>query len=336
MQPNRYRQIDHDLPTLLTIAIGAPSCLYLLSTWIDAGGAPSAFWRHALLIIGVTAVVSAGAWWGVRPHMRRRTATRTGAHGAQPLAALITILGLLLLAGLLWLDIRQVTETGAASLVRTAITLAAVWVLLAGVMLQAAHLPPAQDWNLHRLGVPELNLILQLSVAALLLLPAKPPTGDTAWLAPVLVAGVVLFTGQIALHVLRRPGAAIMVFAAVLFYRALANFVLAQTPDTQAAGAAVHFLALAPAGALDTAYAVRLPDADARRTLYFSLAAGIGVALAAALIFWPQLPGVSALTPEAALLVIGLGAPVGIGCGWCGATFGRAARFALRKSSPPA
>jgi hypothetical protein len=253
----------------------------------------------------------------------------------QRLAYLITILGLLLLVGLLWIDTRQVSAAGAASLTRTAISLGAVWMLLTGVVLQAMHLAPARDWDMHRLSLPELNVILQLSVAALLLLPTNPPRGTTAWLAPVQVTGVALFAGQSALQVLRRPGTAVMVFAAVIFYRALANFVLAQIPDAAPVGAAVHFLALAPAGALDMAYAVRLPDADARRTLYFALAAGVSVALSAALIFWPQLPGVPPLTPEIVLLVVGLGAPVGIGFGWCGATVGSAARFTPQKSLPP-
>jgi hypothetical protein len=175
---------------------------------------------------------------------------------------------------------------------------------------------------MHRLGLPELNVILQLSVAALLLLPANPPTRATAWLAPVLATGVVLFAGQIALQMLRRPGAAVMVFAAAIFYRALANFVLAQIPEAATVGAAVHFLALAAAGAQDMTYAVRLTDADVHaNAVHFALAAGVSVSIAVALIFWPQLLGVSAADArESVLLVVGLGAPVGIGFGWCGAT----------------
>lgn len=336
MRITRSKQTAIDAPMLSLILIGAPAFLGVFGAWIDVGGNIPAFWRQALLIAGATAIVSAGAWWFTRPQMRRRTEACVESRSAQYLAYLITLLSLLLLAGLLWLDIRQAPATGATSLAHTAITLAGVWVLLAGVTFQAMHLPPAQDWNMHRLGVPELNLILQLSVAAFLLLPTNPPRGATAWLAPVLVTGVALFAGQIALQALRRPGAAVMVFAAVIFYRALANYVLAQTPEAAPVGAAVQFLALAPAGALDTAYAVRLPDADARRTLYFALAAGVSVALAASLIFWPQLPGVPPLTPENVLLVVGLGALVGVGFGWCGAACGRAARFAPRRSSPPA
>lgn len=328
MHTNRHSQRVIDTPVL--ILIGAPAFLRVLCAWIGAGDNMLVFWSQTLLIAGATAIVSAGAWWISRRQMHRRQELRTSARRAHYLAYLITILGLVLLAGLLWLDIRQVAAVGATSLARTAITLAGVWVLLASVARQAMHLPPTQDWNMHRLGIPELNLILQLSVAAFLLLPVTPPTGTTAWLAPVVVVGVALFAGQIALHALRRPGAAVMVFAAVIFYRALANYALAQMPDAAPVGAAVHFLTLAPAGALDTAYAVRLPDADTRRTLYFSLAAGVSVTLAAALIFWPQLPGVPPLTPEIVLLVIGLGALVGFVCGWCGAKFGSAAHFPPR------
>jgi hypothetical protein len=336
MPTTRNRLRVNDAPMRLLILIGAPAFLRVLGAWIDAGANPLAFWSQALLIAGATTLVSAGAWWLVLPRIQRRTGISSTWRSAQQLAYLITILGLLLLAGLLWIDTRQTLAAGAASLTRTVITLGAAWVLLTGVVLQTMHLAPARDWGMHRLSLPELNVILQLSVAAFLLLPANPPRGTTAWLAPVLVTGVVLFAGQIALQMLRRPGAAVMIFAAVIFYRALANFVLAQMPDAAPVGAAVHFLALAPAGALDMAYAVRLTDADARRTLYFALAAGVSASLAAALIFWPQLPGVPPLTPESVLLVVGLGAPVGIGFGWCGATFGRAARFAPRRSSPPA
>lgn len=336
MRTNRHRQIAIDASMRLLIIIGVPAFLRVLGAWIDSGGNIPAFWRQALLIASITAVVSVGAWWIVLPRTQRRTGMVSALRGAQRLAYLITILGLLLLVGLSWIDTRQTPAAGAANLTRTAISLGAVWVLLAGAVLQSMHLAPARDWDMHRLSLPELNVILQLSVAALLLLPTNPPRGTTAWLAPVQVTGVALFAGQIALQALRRPGAAVMVFAAVIFYRALANFVLAQIPDAAPVGAAVHFLALAPAGVLDMAYAVRLTDADVRRTLYFALAAGVSVALAASLIFWPQLPSVPPLTPGVVLLVVGLGAPVGIACGWCGAVLGRAARFAPRTSSPPA
>ena len=336
MRTNRNRHTSIDAPMLALLIIGAPALLHVLGAWIDAGANPPAFWRQALLIAGVTASVSAGAWWIVLPRTQRRIGMLGAWRGAQRLAYLITILGLLLLVGLLWIDTRQVPSAVATSLTRTAISLCAVWVLLTGAVLQAMRLPPARDWDMHRLSLPELNVILQLSVAAFLLLPANPPNGAMAWWAPVQVTGVALFAGQSALQMLRRPGAAVMVFAAVIFYRALANFVLAQAPDAAPVGATVHFLAMAPAGALDMAYAVRLPDADTRRTLYFALAAGVSVALSAALIFWPQLPGVPPLTPEIVLLVVGLGAPVGIACGWCGADLGCAARFAPRRSAPPA
>jgi hypothetical protein len=330
MRTNRNRQTAIDAPTLSLLLIGVPACLRVLGAWVDAGGNTPAFWRQALLIAGIAAVAVAGTWWIILPRARRRAATSIGARRAQRLSYLITILGLLLLVELLWLDIRQVTATGdmfqdAANLARTTVTLGAVWGMLAGVTLQAAHLPPARGWDMHRLGIAELNVILQLSVAALLLLPVNPPTGATAWLAPVLAVGVALFIGQIALQVLRRPGAAVMVFAAAIFYRALANFVLIQIPEAETVGAAVYFLALAAAGAQDMTYATRLADADVQRTFHFALAAGVSVSIAVALIFWPQLLGVSPLTPERAILVIGLGAPIGVGGGWCGAIYGRAA-----------
>lgn len=316
------------LPALLAILIGAPAGLYVLKAWIDAGGAAPSFWRQALLIVSAAAIAGAGAWWRSHAHRRRQAPTRISPPCARRLADMLTLLGLLLLVGLLWMEVRQAAGNGAASLARTGIALSAVWGMLAGVVLQAAHLPVARAWDMHRLSMAELSMILQLSVVVFLLLPVNPPPSVTAWLAAVQTIGVTLFAGQIALQVLRRPGAAIMVVAAVLFYRALVNFVLAQQPDAAGIGAAVQFLALAPAGALDVAYAVRLTDADAQRLQVFALAAGISVALAAALIFWPQLPGVPSLTAEVVLFVVGAGAIMGSACGWCGAAFGSAARGA--------
>jgi hypothetical protein len=325
MHLSRDRIRNQTQPTLLAILIGAPAGLYALKAWSDAGGASPTFWRQALLIAILAAIAGAGAWWRIRVHLHRHLPARIDAHRARRLADLLTLGGLLLLVGFLWVEVRQVAIEGAAGLPRTVVTLGAVWGMLVGVVLLATQLPAVRDWNVRRLSVVELSVILQLSVVVFLLLPVNPPTGVTAWLAAVQTIGVTLFAGQIALQVLRRPGVAVMVIAAVLFYRALANFVLAQQPDAAEVGAAVQFLALAPAGALDMAYAVRLADADTRKTLHFALAAGVGVALAAAVIFWPHLPGVSSLTPEGGLLVIGGGLAVGIACGWCGAAFGRAA-----------
>ena len=318
----RDQSHQQHLSALLAILISAPAGLYGLKAWIEVGGAAPLFWRQALLIASAAAIAGAGTWW--RSHVRRRrpAPARISPPRARRRAGLLTLLGLLLLVGLLWVEMHQ---GAAASLARTGIALGAAWGMLAGVVVQAAHLPAARDWNMRRLSVAELSVILQLSVVVFLLLPVNPSPSVTAWLAVVQTTGVTLFAGQIALQVLRRPGAAIMVVAAVLFYRALANFVLAQQPDVAEVGAAVQFLALAPAGALDVAYAVRLADADAQQSQVFALAAGVGVALTAALIFWPQLPGAPSLTAEVVLFVVGAGAAIGSACGWCGAAFGRAA-----------
>lgn len=326
MCPSHDRTRNQNQPTRLAILIGAPASLYVLKAWSDAGSASPTFWRQALLIAIAAAVTGAGAWWRIRVRRQRPRPAGISSHHDWHLADLLTLGGLLLLVGLLWMDVRGFAVDGAAGLARTVLTLGAVWGMLAGVIWQAARLPVVRAWSVHRLRATELSVILQLSVVVFWLLPANPPTGDAAWVAAVLTTGVTLFAGQIVLQVLRRPGVAIMVIAAVLFYRALANFVLAQQPDAASVGAAVQFLALAPAGALDVAYAVRLADADARQTLHFALAVSVGVALAAVLIFWPQLPGVPPLTPGIGLLVVASGAAIGIACGWCGTLFGRAAR----------
>ncbi len=210
-----------------------------------------------------------------------------------------------------------------------------MWTLLAGVALQTSLLPAAVQWNTRRLTGRELHVILQLGVTALLLLPADQPAwvktpapgGATpgeaisAWLLPAAVAGVALFVGLTALHGLRRPGAAVMVFAGVLFFRALANFALAQNTGDAALSAVAPLLALVPAAALDAVYVLR-PGA-ARTLLRYALAAGVIIVIGAALLFLPRLPGFPPLTTATGVIVVGTCAVVGSWCGWCGALYGR-------------
>jgi hypothetical protein len=155
-----------------------------------------------------------------------------------------------------------------------------------------------------------------------------------AWLYPALIVGVVLFIGQIALQVLRRPGAAILVFAAVLFFQAITNFLFQQLFGAVDVGAAAQFLALIPAAALDVVYVYRLPEADDASTAWIALGAGIVAMLAGGLLLLPRLvadPPVDGATLPG-MIVAGIG--VGLFCGWCGARIGRA--MAGVRRLPPA
>lgn len=309
---------------------GALALLLLPGVWLATGGLTPRFWPAVLTGMALLAGMGAVVWWAIfRPQPSSALLRATPPH-RQMLAWLATACGLLLLGGRLW------NAPDAAAPATLAATIIAVWILLAGVALQTSLLPASAQWNTRRLAWRELHVILQLGVTALLLLPtdqpawmqtpasgaAPPSEAIAAWLLPAAVAGVVLFVGLIALHGLRRPGAAVMVFAGVLFLRALANFALAQSTGDATLSAVAPFLALVPAAALDAVYVLR-PDAAMRTSLRDALAAGVIAVIGAALLFLPQLPGFPPLTTATGVIVVGTCAVVGSWCGWCGALYGR-------------
>jgi len=331
MCTSRTRQTASDAPLLTYSLIVAPAFLRMLGAWIDAGGNLALFWREALVIAGVAVSMAGVLWWGVFHPTRRRVLLRASRRVRQRLAYLTTLVGALLV-GLFWVATQPAPGGGderiTPDLILLALTTSTVWLLLTSGVMQTSLLAPTRAWDVRRLSVRELNAILQLAMAAWLLLPTDLPAGTSAtvaWLLPVQVLGVGLFTGQLVLHALRRPGTAVMVFAAVLFYRALANFVLVQLTAATGLTAAVQFLALAPAASLDATYMMRLTDADSRVTFRYALVASSVVTMGAALFSLPQTPGFPPLSVASALLVVALGAPVGLGCGWSGATIGRTA-----------
>ena len=321
---------------------GALALLLLPGVWIATGGVTPRFWV-AVLTGGVTLVViGAVVWWTLFRPQTPGALLRASSRRRQTFASLTTGFGLLLLGWRLW------SAPDAAAPATLAATITAVWALLAGVALQTSLLSAAAQWTTRRLGLRELHVILQLAVAALLLLPAEQPAwmqaaapnaasgaAVAAWMLPAVVVGVALFAGLIALHGLRRPGAAVMIFAAVLFLRALANFALAQSPGAAAQSAVAPFLALVPAAALDVVYVLRA-DADAQLTLRAALTAGIVAALVAALLFLPRLPGFPPPTAATGLIAVGTCAVVGVWCGWCGAAYGHALAGRPSSSRPRA
>jgi hypothetical protein len=295
-----YASLPSWLPLLI---VGSALCLLMaLGVWSIAGAFNAYFWRDAGLSLSVLVVAGVLLWKAAVP------SESSAAHQASPamsqtVAYLATLCGLLLVVVIIWLQVTSGSMPGA---------------LTSSVGTVA----------MRRLGLREVNAILLLSVAAyLLLLPAEPTT-QPLWLFSALATGVSLFAGQAALQMLRRPGVAVMVFAAVLFYQALANFALAQTAAAVAANgeapsAAAQFLALAPAAAMDAIYMLRLPDADARPTLWLAMAAGIAVSFSAEVFFLVQLSGSASLASTAIVRALMASAVVGLWCGWCGAQFGR-------------
>lgn len=321
--------------------------LLVLGVGVREGAMTAKFWQQSLWSAGAFAVASAAVWFAAFATEPSALLRRMTSQQRQTLTYLATVSGLLFLFANYWLV--------AADAVQTKTLFPAGWLPLAGAVvlpvLFAAtaiqvNLLPAVAWDARRLTLREINVVLLLSIPALLLLPGgangwrealhlqpEPNTLALAsftvsseavrWLAPVLATGIALFIGQIALHALRRPGAASMVFTAVIFYQATANFLFTQTSGAANLDAAAHFLALLAAIVLDVVYMIRIHAADDRRTLWYALTASVVMAAGTALILLPRTSSYPPVTVTAFVGVMAGSATLGLWCGWSGARFGR-------------
>jgi len=341
------------LPVLLN-AGGVVLALLLLSVAMREGAATVPFRRDTAWMpsaFGTVAVVGAVAvlmWFVVFAPASATSLRRKPPQQRQLLAYLATVVGLLFVVAGFWL--------AAADALRAITPLPLPWfrlasavtlpIMFAAATIQANLLPPAASWDAHRLGLREINLVLLLSIPALLLLPGgathwaetlriPPVSGDGVigllgsspgampWLTSVVATGIALFIGQNALYALRRPGAAMMVFAAVIFYQATANFFFMQASGATGLDATAHFLAILAAVVMDVVYMIRIYAAEDRRTLWLALAMGIVIVAGTTLILLPR-PAEGHLTTVATVAgaLVG-GAALGFWCGWSGAEFGR-------------
>lgn len=310
-------------------ALSALALLLALGTWSRTGGLTALFWRELALLAGSAGVASALAWWAAlrpdAPLHRASTALQQVIVVAAPLT------GLALVAGASWLAATGATTGRSEPGPWEAVLIGAGSVLLTtAAAFQAARLQPPPTWRTRRLTLREVNVIVLLSAGAALLLANAAPAGlglsaalstTNRWIFPAAVTGIALFCGQLALQLVRRPGAAMILFAAVLLYRALANFLLAQTHTVPGSAAAAEFLALVPAVLMDAVYMVRLPEAGAPRTMRSALLIATVATVAVALLVAPQLFG-GAFTLWEIVGAVSAGLVVGVWCGQCGAMFG--------------
>ncbi len=324
------RRKSRRAPTLLSLALrnagAAVAVLLMLGAGVRTAALTTHFWQEAMGSVAAFLAVAAAVWLvaGAPSSALRRTTVQQ----RQRLAYGATVAGLSYVGARFWL-----AAEGAATWLPQ-VDAAVLPVLLAVALLQASLLPPRAAWDARRLGLREINLVLLLSIPALLLLPggaaswgdaqlASPASGTGApWLAAVTATGVALFCGQVALHALRRPGAAVMVFAAVLFFQATANFLFAQASGAANLDATAHFLAILAAVAMDAVYMIRIYAAEEAPTLWYALTAGIVMAVGVTLILLPSLAGYPAVTPAAIVGVTGGSALLGTWCGWSGARVG--------------
>lgn len=145
----------------------------------------------------------------------------------------------------------------------------------------------------------------------------RPP-----WLYPVVVAMIALFSGNWALHSLRRAGVATLVGIAALGFRLACLWALGSEATVQRLGYTAHLLIVPPLLALDAWYAAQKFRADRTATLIGGNAVATAVFLAAGLpliarmMVWPP------VTSATILPMIGMSVIMGLCAGWAGARFG--------------
>lgn len=266
----------------------------------------------------------------------------------EPLIGLIGLTAGFLIMSLpsdqLWHTIYGVDIT-AWSLPHMSIAVGFALVMWSAISLQLSFIARGPWRGLAGLRVPEAWVLLQIACGMLALyqLGTAEWDGITAadmaarnsatafrdafwqrpeWLFPVVLAALSLFTGNLALHALRRAGAATLTALLIAGFRLGMAALFSEPAAGYTMGATGYLLLLAPALALDAWYALRLRDADhGRIQLVGSLlatAALLGAALPTIALFYAY-PRVNAGTLPGMIIV---GALVGLGAGWLGANTG--------------
>lgn len=348
MKSRKLRRAARNSPQrahVLILAGSALLMLLILGVWERAGAFSGQFWVESAWVAG--GFLAAALLVRITFTLAQRVVSSTL---YQPITYAATPVGLLLMGGIFWVQGMDALGRGASAFIMwdalpAVLGAAAIPFLLAAVSLQASLLPARRAWDTRRLDLRAINVILLLSITAVLLLPGGAAAwdqaqtiqmtavqsvnpffavaaGPAAWFMPVLAIAVALFAGQIALQMLRRPGVVVMIFAAALFYQAIANFVFVQDAGYVGLDATAHLLALFAAIVMDAAYMLRLHIADDRRTLWYALAACILSTAGAALILLPGVIGHPPATVEAIAGVVAGSALVGLWVGWCGAKLG--------------
>lgn len=331
--PARWAEFQENLSIPSEAALFHAAFVWLIllafASWLQGGNlatvAGDIAWTIALF-----SVSSALAWFTL---LRRTPFFFKGVVGKRLEGFAILALGVTLFAMLFaaWItsgEMRSSPEWPQQLLAATAV---ASPILFAGAARQASTLSTVKAWNARRLQGGEIVLLLLLSLMAFPLLSGALGTGSfegaatqpRMWMTTVLATGSALFIGQVALQVLRRPGAAMIVFAAALFYQAFVNFGYAHMLGESGPGAAAHFLALAAAAAMDVVYMVRLPDANSQASLRSALGVGVLVAFTTAAFFRGPLFGVTSLDLPLTAVAFVAAAAFGAWSGWCGAEGGR-------------
>jgi hypothetical protein len=260
-------------------------------------------------VAAVTAFVTGrGAWSG-----RLRAA---------PLAAALVVLaaaGAVLLA--VW------AGTGDSALQAPAAGVVAGAALVATALL-ALRVQPAAEWNLHRLGAGELQMLVAVGMAATLVLGLLARPWETTslvgaaalptwWLTTVSLA-VGAGAGQFLLQMLQRPGVGIMAMMVAFGMRALLIGVLQQPVGGFEGAAPAFLLAMATAGFMDLVYFVNVGRAGEARVMWQALTSAVTATLIGSLLVLDDRVAYPPVTAATIPGIVVTGALGGIAAGWLG------------------
>lgn len=326
------------------------------ATWSQMWGTPhqaetagAETWSQPELLLLGSSLVAALAALTAFIFVARQSSGLRQRFRADPLAGGLGIVAayaaLTMLAGLLWPQDDSMTDT-ARRLPHLLAALNVALLMLTAAAVQGSLLPWRATWTPRRLGLKEIHVVVQLAIVAAILLPAfgvedgvlavggalpaeSGPLGRAfparpATLYPALVLTIGLFVGNVALQLLRRPGAALLVMLAVLCYRALMLTVSPAGSSGSGSPAAAEFLLLVPAAGLDLIYYFRQQAADDRQTWLLANLTSITLLLTLGLVLLPRLLPDLPFTGQTISWAVVVGVPVGLWAGWVGEATGAA------------
>ena len=295
------------------------------------------FWRPHQMIYGSMGLTSLFAVGGLLNALRGRGNIRQRFR-AEPMIGLLALAAFYLSASgpsdLIWHQIYGLDIT-AWSLPHLFLTTGSIFVTLTAIALQLSLLPRHAWRGLGGLQLQEALAILVMALALLFCIQFSTTEwdgltaiGDASrfsfwsrpeWLYPVVVVSVSIFFSVLALHALRRAGAATLVMLVMLAMRLLLLTALGVWNSDVGMGLSAHLLMFPAAIALDAWHWTRLKSADLNATLIGGSIVGATASLVVSLIAIPSLMIYPRINVSTAPLMIVMGLIAALWFGWAGA-----------------
>ncbi len=305
------------------------------------------WWRPHLMIYGSMGLMALFALGGLMVAVRGGGGLRQRFRAEPRLGLLALTAAYLVLAAPsdeLWHRIYGLDIT-AWSLPHILFGVGVTLVMLAGSALQVSVLPRPAGWRglgglrpgeglLLILLAVSLIAVMQIALTEWEVLRAAPSVDVEAdqflrafwrrpeWMYPAALITIAAFYGQVAVHSLRRAGAATLLTAAVLGFRVVVLGLFAVTEAPTPLTLASQVLVLAPAVALDLWYAARLRQAETALTRVGGSLAGAAAFLLVSVPLLPQFlsyPRVNAVTLPG---IVGMSLVLAVWGGWLGRAVG--------------